>query len=505
MSSILRKRKIIDGPASRGTFGRGTGAYGKVTKPGAVQLGTKRKSAATKEAIESDSEREHEVARKRAKPTPSKKRRRDDDSDTEGLIERSANVEKPTVKTVAKGQSASSIPATPRKKAKLVSKIPIDTPTKGARTFLENFGLSSPKKQRLLPSKERLPEKSSTKCSLLHVEPELEDLIALHTAFLNALALHYAHHGTASPADLRSLIPSIERRWGKRRVTTEDFQRLLAIQQDQDQQELCKLSLVEYSTSRTCIKYESDSAVALPIDTWKESFISTLTRLSAKKEEWPLAPIIPVNSSEKRAFSKGALRLQDINAAAVKGPSSSGTAFPTPPRTPEGPLVAKPANRVASLLDRIRNKEALAANLPAPPSPESVARRTALMRLEEIIPILEILSGSKGASVTSRNLYSSSASLASLSSLGTSLGLGPAPPAKVVSFTMANVVQHLQNSLKHPISKEEADKCIRLLAEEVMPRWVSIKEMGKLIAVAFRGKISRQEWIGKVKELLLVV
>jgi hypothetical protein len=57
----------------------------------------------------------------------------------------------------------------------------------------------------------------------------LQDLIQLHSSFLTALSLHHAHNGTMIPADLRLLIPSIERAWGKRSVTTDDIRRTIGI------------------------------------------------------------------------------------------------------------------------------------------------------------------------------------------------------------------------------------------------------------------------------------
>jgi hypothetical protein len=37
---------------------------------------------------------------------------------------------------------------------------------------------------------------------------ELVNLLALHSSFLTALSLHYAHNGVSSPADLRDITTS---------------------------------------------------------------------------------------------------------------------------------------------------------------------------------------------------------------------------------------------------------------------------------------------------------
>lgn len=54
------------------------------------------------------------------------------------------------------------------------------------------------------------------------------------------------------------------------------------------------------------------------------------------------------------------------------------------------------------------------------------------------------------------------------------------------SFTMPTVVQHLQMSLRNPISREEAERCVGLLADEIAPGWVGIREVGKLKGVTVR-------------------
>lgn len=51
---------------------------------------------------------------------------------------------------------------------------------------------------------------------------ELLNLLALHSSFLTALSLHYAHNGTSTPADLRDLTASITLVWKQRQVTYDD-------------------------------------------------------------------------------------------------------------------------------------------------------------------------------------------------------------------------------------------------------------------------------------------
>ena len=522
MGPTLKRRKIIDTTASRRAFSQSIGAFSKVTKANAIGSEKRTKAVTVKSAYDSDSELEH---KKPCAPIKhSKKRRREEDAeDTRAgsLDDRSINTVPTSIHADGKLRLPNNRPPlTPtksRKKAKIVSRTAItETPTKGARTFLESFAISSPQSKRssspALQSSSPLPvysNSSRTSINEKSLDPELQDLVDLHNAFINALSLYYAHNGTSSPADLRQLIPSIERRWGRRRVRTDDIQRVLGIQLYD-----CKasdagscLSLVDYGKSKICVEFYSQSDSGLPVEALRTTFPHKLEQLNRLGEEWPLAPISQLES-ERHTQSKGAQRLAEIRAVAVK--VQPATALLKPKEEQEDASVSKLGNRAASLANRIRDKEAYAANLPAPPSAEALARRAALMRLEEIIPVLEILSGSSSTSVASKNLYSSLSSQASLdalmkpslSGLGASLGIATAAPAKVVSFTLGTIIQHVQNSLKHPIAREEAERCIRLLAKEAMPQWVGIREVGKVVGITFRGKVSRAVWTERLQELI---
>ena len=322
-------------------------------------------------------------------------------------------------------------------------------------------------------------------------DEETQDLINLQSALLNALALHYAHHGTASPVDVKGLISQTEQKWGKRRVTIEDIQLVLGIQHSETKS---ALSLAQRSKSRVCVEYDSTAVYPIPVETLKTQFRAAITRLQGSS--FPKEEIKIYIDAEDVPLSKGAQRLQDIKSTSLKvQPPSQTNQTATAEQTTS-------AKRATSLLSRILQKETLAANSPAGPTPEMLSRRASLQRLEEIIPILCVLSDSS-TSVSGRNLYTSTTSLASLSSLGSSLGLGPMPPAKVVSFTMSNVVQHLQNSMRHPIAREEAVQAIRLLADEIAPRWIGVRDVGSVIGVTFRGKIGRAEWSRRLQELLM--
>ncbi|KAK4691355.1 hypothetical protein P7C71_g5625, partial [Lecanoromycetidae sp. Uapishka_2] len=136
------------------------------------------------------------------------------------------------------------------------------TPTKGARSCLESFTFtsSSPLIERhATPPSSPAPSGTHDNKSKrsLELPDELQDLINLHSSFLTALSLHYAHNGSMTPADLRNLGPSIERAWRKRRVTTEDIQRILALTRRESKDgnsEPGPLYLSDYGHGKICVE-----------------------------------------------------------------------------------------------------------------------------------------------------------------------------------------------------------------------------------------------------------
>jgi hypothetical protein len=48
---------------------------------------------------------------------------------------------------------------------------------------------------------------------------------------------------------------------------------------------------------------------------------------------------------------------------------------------------------------------------------------------------------------------------------------------------MPTVLGKLRDSFKTPMSKEEGETCVRLLASEIAPEWLKVVKMGKSNAV----------------------
>ncbi|KAN0108900.1 hypothetical protein V8E51_008642 [Hyaloscypha variabilis] len=380
--------------------------------------------------------------------------------------------------------STKEVPQTPRKPIlSQSSPISIETPTKGARSLLDRFCISTK-----TPTRSPLRFNSSSS-SILASTPEHEhrqspqdlptelvDLINLHAAFLTALSIHCAHNGTHAPTDLRNLCPDVARAWGKRRVILEDIRRTLGVMntnipEGRKNYRIAQLSLSDYGHGKICVEVNSAAGkpgkIAKPVNEnrlneifvralglqW-ENFVRELEMQCAEEvsdapiqrflESLPLEPITTCPSLMKMSplMAKGQRRLEQLKAGVTVKKEPAKT------KVPEGPDGIKP-----TLLDRLRAKQLHQATLAPPPSKEEIARKAALQRVEEVAGVLSILSTS--------------------SSVG----------QQRISFTLPTVLGKLRDSFKTPMSKEEGATCVRLLASEIAPEWVRIVKMGKMEAL----------------------
>lgn len=343
----------------------------------------------------------------------------------------------------------------------------IDTPTKRAQSPLDRLHFSS-------KTPTRSPLIGASHTSKLDPETtelpnELLDLINMHASFLTALSLHYAHNGTHSPADLRILCPGVARAWGKRRVTFEDIRRTLGVMntnmpEGHEDSRISRLSLSDYGHGKICVEIRTGAGKAgtlvRPVNenllnkiyvrglkiSWEERAMMDM-KVKEFVESLPLEPITTCSSLTTMSplLAKGQRRLEDIRAGAVKKETIANEKVVA---------IEKHNGSKPTLLERLQAKQLERTNKAPPPTKSELSRRQALQRMGEVVSVLNILTTS--------------------SSLGQTR----------ISFTMPTVLSKLQDSFKTPISSEEADICVRLLASEIAPEWVRIVKMGKLDALA---------------------
>ncbi|KAK5114562.1 hypothetical protein LTR85_010139 [Meristemomyces frigidus] len=374
---------------------------------------------------------------------------------------------------------ASATPRTKRFKSALPPS-PKETPSKRAAALFSNLQLDTTaqpipfsltnKQQAGIDTPPLTPDAEQTSPDAVFLPPtvtlpqELQDLTHLHSAFLSALSMHYAHNGTASPVYIQALLPQITKTWKKRTVTLEDLRRVLALSPQP-----ASFMLEDYGRGGVCLSRTQPRGRALKraasyIDEVElsQAFDDALQQRWNEREkgadpgnghedatafmtQLPLAPITVHRSAEKAAplFARGAQRLADIKSS-QQAASQQSSATPSTCTTTSSETTSAVASRGTSLLDRILAKQHLTASMPSGPTKADLERRAALHRCEDIARVLSLLAGAKTRA----------------------------------SFSLPVVVQHLQQSLRNPITREEVERCLEVMATDVTPGFVSVVSSG---------------------------
>lgn len=514
MPPIRRERKNVSSTAPANTSSRqqrNIQAFGRISK---AQVGGA-SSSGKRKAHDLDYDGETDAQSKKAKTEPGENLL--PDREVASLLEEFQS------KAIQRSPPLENLKHTPAKKA-LPENLE-ETPTKGATSILQSFSLqgSSPSTRSSSPIRSWLSSPPTSPLSIRSSSPSrahceelpgpLHDLITLHSSLLSALSLHYAHHSTATPVDLRVLNVSIERIWKKRKVGNDDIQRILGLTKVSGTSSktcsgACSLSLVDYGQGRICVEFSegtnSQGIHRRPLEEerlqacFEAALIQHWSHHSAKNsasrsasdfiDSLPLLPVVTCNSLSKLIplLAKGQRRLEDLKSGAVRGQKSSCSSSSSP--SAKGAPTARPklaSSRSDNLLSRIRAKELVQSILPPPPSAEVLAKKSALRRIEEIAPVLGLLvCGSSSSEIENE-----------------------APKRKqqmqIKSFTMPSIVQHLQMSLRNPISKDDTLNSVKLLSE-MCPSWVSLKDLGRSLTVTVRSgqALRRDELTRKVEEML---
>ncbi|KAH7382362.1 hypothetical protein BKA66DRAFT_398747, partial [Pyrenochaeta sp. MPI-SDFR-AT-0127] len=327
---------------------------------------------------------------------------------------------------------------------------------------------------------------------------ELVNLLALHSSFLTALSLHYAHNGTSTPADLRDLTASTTLVWRQRKVTYDDIRLLIAVLDHGPSGKDNPYYLSDYGRGKICIEIKENSPMMNGMTHMNEQGLQDMFKegldclwsqwtISQKMTSRPIAmpkrgrgrpkkvdvkqvrlenflddnsmsnflsqlPLADIATCESLTAlaplqEKGRKRLREFKESVQQGRAQKKTRqFSGKENEPtsfqnqqDQPVQAKitefAAVRKTNLLDRILAKQESAKAGPAAPSPAELQRNAALQRAPEVLGVLSLLCANR--------------------------------PGMRVSFSTTTLLQSLRGSIRTPISKEEAMKCIEVLATEV--------------------------------------
>ncbi|KAI1439140.1 hypothetical protein GGR50DRAFT_635103 [Xylaria sp. CBS 124048] len=321
---------------------------------------------------------------------------------------------------------------------------------------------------------------------------EILSLISLHTAFLRALALHYAHNGFNVPVDLRSLCPDVARAWGKKKVTAADIRTCLGVlNRSPSDASSNLLGLVNYGRGKICVEMNQVGRVGalseLKLNALFVANVKTLwndflagggttdTAMTTFMPTLPKAPVALCESVVKAApiLLKGQQRLEDLKQGIAAKKQATASSSKQLSIAAAGTPLTNPDGSKMSLLDRIRLKAQQKASMPAGLSPAQLERRAALHRVEEVASLIGMLS--RATDEGGR-----------------------------VSFPMAVMLEKLKDSFRMGISRQEGAVCIRLLAGEVAPEWVRVVTLSgrENVVVETAAQLGKPEVARRVKDIL---
>ncbi|KAL2868356.1 DNA replication factor Cdt1 C-terminal domain-containing protein [Aspergillus lucknowensis] len=392
-----------------------------------------------------------------------------------------------------------------------IGALPVSTPRSG------HYASSSPSKHpTAAPTEQTITQSTLSKCESTKTKARrrgshqisfvlsasrpacVEELVRLHSAFLKALTFHAAHHGTSAPADLKEFLPSVERIWKKRKVVVTDIQRLLWIWGERCGSDSSSVfRLANHGLGRVCLERTTERTEWVDEAELQAQFEQTVDLLweksldSAEGDESRvdfMASLGLVSIQDSLApfttFRKGQQRLQDLKGGVVKlkmdmlrtESASNGST------TPHKKATDATITRRQGLLNRIKKKELLQAKLPPPPSKETLLRRAAVERVEEVAAVLARLrpAGYVGSGPTAR------------------MAVQRTP------FCLETIIQNVQNSTRNPISEQEVEACLEILSrEDVAGHWVNIVVVNQLKSVVLRssGDVQPREIGVRVSQL----
>lgn len=295
--------------------------------------------------------------------------------------------------------------------------------------------------------------------------PALVELIQLHAAFVKTILIQISHNNSNAPIDFRSIEPNISRTWGKRKVTIEDIQRCIAIQESPKQGDAFKSPFIvsDYGRGKVCVELAPGQfGTSINEDRLNKQFEDNLRQLCSGRAEdkdsmdvdicfgklslgdLPKAIIanMATTISANPMLAKGQRTLTELKDGIAARQQEQEAKHAAAMNRP----MLKPDGTKMGLLDRLRLKQLAKETGPLPPAGPELERRAALNRVMDISATMSMLTLSN--------------------------------PLPRQSFTMPALLVKLKDSMRVPISDEEAAKCIRLIAVEVAPEWLRVVTFG---------------------------
>jgi hypothetical protein len=365
---------------------------------------------------------------------------------------------------------------------------------------------------------------------------ELLDLLALHSSFLTALSLHYAHNGTTVPVDLRDLTQSITLVWRKRTVTIEDVRLCVGVLGSGPSSNQNPFYLSDYSSGKICLEILDEQQVSGALGALNEEALQGMFMVSLEF----LWKVWTETHGPKKSISarplatpkrRGRPRKSEIAQTSIQPFIDSSTIIKFIAQLPHAEItLCSSAAAVAPLREKGRkrlrefqesahhgrtqkklrestgkeNSPVLTHPQQAKPAQAKITEFASVRKSNLLDRIL-----AKQAAIASGPTPESPAELQRKAALHRAedvlgvLGLLAASKGSGsrVSFSMAALLQSIQGSLRMPLSKEEVLKCVEVLASEVTPGYLSVVKMGAISSVVINQSMRPTDVKGRLAAL----
>ncbi|KAK5081340.1 hypothetical protein LTR05_008134 [Lithohypha guttulata] len=360
-------------------------------------------------------------------------------------------------------------------------------------------------------------------------EPEclpetLQELVALHKVFVQALTVHFAHNGSRDAVPLLTLMPSMTRLWKRKAVTLQDIQRMLAIWECTSTTATQEVTFSRGpfklittgigANQQTRIEYAWQNAQSTSIDAGMHAkYEKSIQKLHQRAQIDPVTyafvhetllhfPILKCQigsqtqmRQEKISSTRDYILSKTEKAVPAKPSTATATTEPdftklnineplesTKPTSYEDKL----KSRTLGLFDRLKAKQ-IANSSSATPTSAELSRRCALHRIPDVLDVLRLKQSQKLNTLFRSDMDG--------------LVSGTRAPSMKVSFSLEQLVQEIRDSGRVPIAPEEIKECLKILGSEVPDTWCRTYFGSGLQCVTLQGegwpKDAVREWCSK--------
>jgi hypothetical protein len=346
---------------------------------------------------------------------------------------------------------------------------------------------------------------------------ELVSLLTLHSSFLTALSLHYAHNGASTPADLRDLTAATTRVWRQRQVTYDDIRLIVGILDHGPTGQHNPYYLSDYGRGKICIEIKDNNQLIDGMTRLAEQALQDMFKqgLDSLWNQWSISQQLVPRPVAVPRRGRGRAKKSDIKQTRMETFLDDNTLSKFLSQLPLAdittctslaaiaPLQEKGRKRLREFKESVQqgraqkktrplegkeNEPSAVQNVQSAQSQPAQSKITEFAAVRKTNLLDRILAKQEAAksgptAPSPAELERKAALQRAPEVLGVLSLLCASRPGMRISFSTATLIQSLRTSVRSPISQDEAMRCIDVLASEVAPGYVSIISIGSISSV----------------------